>query len=68
MSDLSTIELEKKIYKLLNYIRSIHEVIVDLPKQQPYINMDIKLAVEHDKALSEIFSTVKEALSKHGRI
>ena len=61
-------ELEKEIYKLLNHIRSIYDVIIDLPKQQSYTNMDIKLAVEHDKALSEIFSAAEEALSKHGGI
>jgi uncharacterized protein YqgV (UPF0045/DUF77 family) len=68
MNGLLTVELEKEIYKLLNYIRSIHEVIIDLPKQQSYITMDIKLAAEHDKALSEIFSIAEEALSKHGGI
>lgn len=68
MSYLSAVELEEELNEALKYIRSIHEVIIDLPKQQSYTNMDIKLAVEHDKALSEIFSVVEEALSKHGGV
>jgi uncharacterized protein YqgV (UPF0045/DUF77 family) len=68
MSNLSVIELEKEIYNLLNCISNVHEVIVDLPKQQSYTNIDIKLAVEHDKALSKVFEVADKVLTKHGMV
>lgn len=59
-------ELEKEFNKILKHVREIYEIAMDLP-QQSSKNLNIKLAIKHDSALTEILGIAEEALYKYGR-
>jgi hypothetical protein len=60
-------ELEEELNETLRHVRKIYDIIEDLP-QQSSINFNIKLAVKHDNALTEILGITEEILDKYNRI
>lgn len=67
MSNLSIVELEEELNKVLGHVREIYKIAMDLP-QQSNININTKLAIEHDSALTEILGITEEALFQHGGV